>query len=171
MKTALSFWLFLAGRAAAYLLFGAAVGALGRLVTANLMFRTRILPLLFFLLGALLVLYGIFRSFPRWRLCRAAGAHLEHRGYLLLAGFLAGINLCPPFLLALSYALSLGNSAESMLFFLFFFLATTVYLLPFLFSSLLARIELVRRAARLSAIVAGGWFMFLALRQWLAASG
>jgi sulfite exporter TauE/SafE len=170
-RSAASLGLFLGGRAAAYLLFGAAVGVLGRLVTATPLFQTRILPLLFFLLGTLLVLYGIFRSFPRWRLCRAAGAHLEHRGYLLLAGFLAGLNLCPPFLLALSFALSLGNIGECVLFFLVFFIATTVYLLPFLFTSLLARIELVRQAARLSAIVSGGWFVFLALRQWLAVSG
>ena len=35
---------------------------------------------------------------------------------LLLAGFLAGINICPPFLLGLSYAMSIGDVGRSVLF-------------------------------------------------------
>ena len=88
---------------------------------------------------------------------------------MLLAGFLAGINICPPFLLALSYALSLAQIGRAVLFFLFFYLATSVFLLPFLLSPLVARFELMRKAARVVAVVAGLWFVYTAVRTLVAA--
>lgn len=170
-KTALSLALFLSGRLAAYLLFGTLVGLLGRLVTDISLFRTLILPLLFLLLGVLLVLYGVFKNLPTWRLCLIAGACFEKRELLFLFGFLAGLNLCPPFLLALSFAVSLAQIWKSLLFFLFFFLATSVFLLPFLLSSLLSRFNTVRRAARIVAVISGAWFVYLALSCWLTGAG
>jgi hypothetical protein len=41
--------------------------------------------------------------------------------------------------------------------------------LPFLLSPLVARFELMRKAARLVAVVAGLWFVYLAARTLVAA--
>jgi len=166
-KTALSIGFFLSGRLSAYLLFGLLTGFVGRYLTQTPMFLSVILPLLFLILGAVLVLYGIFQNFPQWRICQVAGIYFEKNGFLFWIGFLAGVNLCPPFLLALSYTLSIGQIAKSLVFFLFFFLATSIFLLPFLFSSLVSRFDLVRKGARITAIVAGAWFIFLGARRLL----
>ena len=165
--SSVSLGLFMGGRLLAYLLFAALTGLAGRLTTGVYWLQSVLLPLLFLILGAALMLYGVFKNLPRWpAFCSLAG-RLERRGTLFLFGFLAGLNLCPPFLLALSYTLTLGRIDQSLLFFLFFFLATSVFLLPFLLSSLLARFGPVRSAARITAVGAGGWFVYLALRTWL----
>jgi hypothetical protein len=123
-----------------------------------------VLPVLYMALGGLLLLYGVLPALPRWRACLLGSRFVQHRAFFLAAGMLAGFNICPPFLLALSNAVALGRWLDGMVFFLFFFLATSLYVLPFVFSPLLSRISFVRQAARLAAVVAGGWFVFLGAR-------
>jgi sulfite exporter TauE/SafE len=163
-RAAQSLGLFLAGRLIAYLIFGLLSGLLGQRVQRIALIHRYVLPALFLLLGLTMVLYGISPNLPRWTLCRWSQRLLADRRFMLLAGFLAGINICPPFLLALSYALSLGRIGHAVLFFLFFSLSTSVFLLPFLLSPLVARFELMRKAARLVAVAAGLWFVYTALR-------
>ena len=116
------------------------------------------------LLGTLLALYGLGAHLPRWRFCRWTGRLLEDRRFLLAAGFLAGINVCPPFLLAMSYTMGLGAAGPAVLFFAVFFLATSLYLLPLLLAAPLARFEVVRTAARIAAVASGIWFFYLGIR-------
>ncbi len=164
-KTALSLGLFLLGRLIAYILFGALVGLLGRYMKGLPFFQRIIIPALYLLLGCLMILYGVIQNFPRLRLCDIGSKYFQKQGFLFVAGFLAGINLCPPFLLALSYTLGLGEIGRGVLFFFFFFLATSVYILPFLFSSFISRFNTVRSAARFTAIISGAWFIYLALKK------
>jgi sulfite exporter TauE/SafE len=164
-RTASSLALFLAGRLAAYLLFGVLAGLAGPRLLNSPAFQAWVLPILFLAIGALLVLYGAVTGLPRLRICALGSPFFSDRRFLLLLGFLAGVNLCPPFLLAIGYALELGGIAESVLFFLFFFMATSLFLLPFLLSWLLARFQSVRAAARIAAIIAGLWFAYLGLRR------
>lgn len=166
-ESAAALGLFLAGRLVAYLAFGLAFGALGGAIGRVWMVKARFLPILYLLLGLLMVAYGIVRSFPHVGFCRYLDARAGSRWYLLLLGFLAGINLCPPFLLAVTAALEAGGAVPGMLFFLVFFLATSVYLLPLLFAGMAGRFESVRFAARVAAFVAGGWFIYLAVRTLL----
>jgi hypothetical protein len=156
--------LFLGGRLIAYLAFGLLTGLLGQQATQLSVIHRYVLPALFLLLGAAMVFYGISPNLPHWTLCRWSQRLLADRRFMLLAGFLAGINICPPFLLALSYALSLGQIGRAVLFFLFFYLATSIFLLPFLLSPLLTRFEIMRRAARFVAMVSGLWFLTIAVR-------
>lgn len=162
-KTAISLALFLLGRLTAYIIFGSLVGSLGRYVKGFPLFQRIIIPSLFLLLGLLMILYGTIQNFPRWRLCNISAGYFQKQGFLFIAGFLAGINLCPPFLLALSYTLSLGEIGRGVIFFIFFFLATSVYLLPFLFCPLISRFSSVRTAARFTAVISGAWFVYLAV--------
>jgi len=164
-KTAISLALFLLGRLAAYIIFGSLVGSLGRSVKGFPLFQRIIIPALFLLLGLLMILYGTIQNFPRWRLCNISAGYFQKQGFLFIAGVLAGINLCPPFLLALSYTLSLGEIGRGVLFFIFFFLATSVYFLPFLFSPLISRFSNVRTAARFTAVISGAWFIYLAVEK------
>ena len=164
-KTALSLGLFLLGRLIAYIFFGALVGFLGRYMKGFPLFKRIIIPALYLVLGCLMILYGMIQNFPRWRLCDIGTRYFQKQNFLFVAGFLAGINLCPPFLLALSYTLGLGQIGKAVLFFIFFFLATSVYVLPFLFSALISRFNSVRAAARFTAIIAGAWFIYLVVKK------
>jgi sulfite exporter TauE/SafE len=50
--------------------------------------------------------------------------------YPLVLGILTGLNLCPPFILAVVRAIKIGDLARNILFFIMFFLGTSIYLLP-----------------------------------------
>ena len=161
---AASLALFLGGKLAAYLLVGLLAGLLGRSARRVAAIQTVILPSLVILLGVLLALYGLGVHLPRWGFCRWSGRLLEDRRFLFAAGFLAGVNICPPFLLAISYTVGLGAVGPAVLFFLVFYLATSVYVLPFLLAPLGTRFEAVWKAARIAAVASGLWFIYLGIK-------
>jgi sulfite exporter TauE/SafE len=166
-ESAASLGLFLVGRLVAYLLFGLAFGALGGVISRVWLVKARLLPALYLLLGLMMIVYGIVQSFPHVGFCRFLDARAQSRWYLLVLGFLAGINLCPPFLLAVTAALDAGGALPGMFFFFIFFLATSIYMLPLLFAGVVARFGAVRFAARVVSVLAGGWFIYLAARTLL----
>jgi sulfite exporter TauE/SafE len=156
--------LFLLGRLAAYLLVGLVTGLLGGLLTRLWAVKAVVLPVLYVLLGVLMIVYAVAQSFPDLGLCRRLNPKLESNWYLLLLGFVAGVNLCPPFVLALAAALDAGGVLHSVVFFLVFFLATSVYLVPLVFAGGVTHLRVVRILARVMAVVAGLYFIWLAAR-------
>ena len=164
-QSARSLSLFLLGRLSAYLIVGFLVGVLGQRFQGSLFLTTGMIPVVYSLMGIVMILYGVLPSLPKWRLCLTGKRFFHGRRFLLLLGFFAGIQICPPFILALSNGLSLGSVIGSVCFFLLFFLSTSVYFLPFLASNLMSRFGNVRFAARVTSIFAGGWFIYLALRS------
>jgi sulfite exporter TauE/SafE len=154
--------LFLAGRLVAYLLFGLVFGGLGGALSRIWGIKTILLPLVYAILGVMMILYAVVQSFPHLGLCRAVSPRIQSWWYLVLVGFLAGINLCPPFLLAVTTVVDIGGAWRGALFFLVFFLATSVYLLPLFFAGLVNRFAAVRFAGRIAAVLAGGYFIYLA---------
>lgn len=98
---------FLGGRLMGYLLFGFLAWEAGRLASAAGAHRGLAFGVTYVLLAVLLLLYGVFRSAPacagelpgirarlaRWPAALPAGL-----------GFLTGINICPPFLVAFAGA-------------------------------------------------------------------
>ena len=74
------------------------------------------------------------------------------------------MNLCPPFVMALAAAMDAGGVLRSVVFFLVFFLATSIYLVPLLFAGGVTHFRVVRVAARVMAVVAGLYFIGLAAR-------
>ncbi|MBN2120295.1 MAG: sulfite exporter TauE/SafE family protein [Candidatus Omnitrophica bacterium] len=161
----ISVGLFTLGRFLAYCLFGLSLGLIGYHTKKALFFQTRIVPALFITLGVIMILYGLARNLPNLKLCPIKEDYLQKPRHLLIIGFLTGVNLCPPFLLATSYVLSVGEIEKSLIFFIFFFFATSVFILPFLFSGFLARFENVKSAARITSIITGIWFICIAIRR------
>ena len=147
----LGVWLqVLGGRLAGYLLFGALAGWLGeRLGTAGFQ-RASAVALMAMALILLLYAVGLLRS--GHAACAAAG---RGRSAPALLGFLMGVNVCPPFLLSLAYVVTLHDTLKGVVYFLVFFLATSIYLLPLLFAGLLGRMKEFRLAARLAAVAVG----------------
>lgn len=56
-------------------------------------------------LGSLLILYAATKGWPHLSICRRVSGHCFR--FPVIFGFLTGINICPPFLLAISYAFGL----------------------------------------------------------------
>lgn len=156
----ISLSLFMLGRLFAYLLFGIIFGLIGQSASSIKIFHSTLVPIAYLVLGILMVIYGLITSLPQWDLCRVLGKHFQHPRTNLVFGFLTGINICPPFLLAITTAADLAGPWRGLVFFFFFFLATTVYLLPFLFSSLVNRFRDLRVAAKIVAMLAGLWFIY-----------
>lgn len=156
--------LFLGGRLVAYLLFGIVFGLLGAVIAPVWQAKAWLLPAVYALLGLLMIAYGLVLSMPHIGLCRLLAPRVQSSWYLVALGFLAGLNLCPPFLLAVTTVIDVGGALRGMLFFFVFFLATSVYLVPLLFSGFAARLPAVRVAARAASVVAGAYFLFLGIR-------
>jgi sulfite exporter TauE/SafE len=77
----------------------------------------------------------------------------------VVMGFLMGVNICPPFLLSLAYVVSLADILQSVLYFVIFFFASSIYFLPMIFIGMLAKIKELQKAARVSGIMAACVFM------------
>ncbi|GAB6275149.1 MAG: hypothetical protein STSR0004_20140 [Peptococcaceae bacterium] len=144
----------LLGRLAAYLIIGAAAGSLGgrlegpffRTVTGA---STVIISILFFF-------YVLTRWRPHLSTCRWASERSFR--FPVAFGFLTGINICPPFLLAISYALSAGSVSTGMLFFGGFFIGTSVFLVLLLPLGCLGKWPDLRLIALMAALLSGAFF-------------
>jgi sulfite exporter TauE/SafE len=163
--SAIRLGVFLLGRLIAYLGFGVFAGWLGRALDNYRLFQAVIVPAVYLLLGMLLIGYGItsFNPFARFQICRMVKPGVNSVWFMLVLGLLAGATPCPPFLLALTVVADTAGVLNGLLFFIIFFLATTVYFLPLFFAGILARFEAVRTAARLLAIITGFYFTLYTL--------
>lgn len=149
---------FLAGRLAAYALVGVVAGLAGRFMDGFHGIPTLAISAVYMVTGILMAAQGLVESFPHARACAAMSRRLRSPAYMLFLGFLTGVNICPPFVLAFSAAVDLGGVAKSVLFFLIFFCSTSIYMTPFLFSGFASRMVAVRKAARIVSVAVGGYF-------------
>jgi hypothetical protein len=85
------------------------------------------------------------------------------RSGALALGFLTGINLCPPFLVAGLRAAQLEHLSAALLFFICFFVGTAVWFLPFLSMGLVQRTPAVVIVARMVAVMLACWYGFSGL--------
>lgn len=152
---------FLLGRFLAYLLFGAAVGWIGGWLAPHL--TQRVASLALGATAALMLLYALVNSLPHWTLCAWTLRRLPMVRMPVLLGFLIGINVCPPFLVAVARLLQVGGVTSGMVFFLGFFAGTSLYALPLLGVSPLTRVPRFQRIGTLSALLVGSWFLLSAL--------
>ncbi|MBI3088462.1 MAG: sulfite exporter TauE/SafE family protein [Candidatus Omnitrophica bacterium] len=153
---------FLLGRFLAYLLFGAGVGWIGGWLKPHLTQQAASLAL--GATAALMLLYALVKSLPHWTLCAWALRRLPMVRMPVALGFLIGINICPPFLVAVARLLQVGGLTSGAVFFLGFFAGTSLYTLPLLGVSPLTRVPRFQRIGTLSAVLVGGYYLAVALR-------
>lgn len=147
---------FVLGRLVGYLSFGAIAGYLGeRLAGVNFELFTLIALAL---LSILLILHalGIWQG-SRYSCCGFINKH--ERSIPFFMGMLMGVNACPPFLLSLTYVLTLQSVIKGIVYFFMFFVGTTVYFVPVFFLGYLNRIKEFQLVGRISAIVVGLVFL------------
>jgi len=166
---------FLGARLLGYLLFAAVAWELGTLLSLPPTVRTVVYGSVHLLLAAALLWHAIrlghrhaaaapelvtIGARRHWRLPHSAAVF----------GFLTGISLCPPFVVAGVRAASLGSLAAAVSFFAFFFVGTSIWFVPFAGISFIRRDEAVATVARMAMVIIACYYaligiMFLAGRQ------
>jgi sulfite exporter TauE/SafE len=148
---------FLGGRLIAYLLFGILVGFLGQRLGV---FSHRLGTVAWIFLALLLLGYGLGMKLVHLSFCRVAYKFTRLPIFPFILGALTGLNLCPPFLLAITY--SLEQSAVplfAVLFFFSFFVATTLFILPVALIRYAPQTDLLVKLSRVAAVVVGTVFL------------
>jgi len=151
---------FLLGRLFAYLLFGAMAGWIGEVLRPHL--TQHVTSLALAVTAGIMLLYALVKSVPHWKICAWTLAGLPAIRLPLVLGFLIGINVCPPFLVAVARLLQVGEVARGIVFFAGFFAGTSLYTLPLLGVSPLTRQVRFQRIGALSAVLVGSYFLLTA---------
>jgi hypothetical protein len=158
---------FLGGRLTGYLVFALLAWEAGKWIRSaprgNILFAA-----IYVVLACILVLYGFS---PRGGVCAAAGFGGRFASYTTrcpgalpgLMGLLTGLTLCPPFVAAVAGAANQPSLFSTLLYFSAFFVATSLYVVPFPFAGLLGRQEAMRTIGRLAAGVMGCYFFYKSL--------
>ncbi|MFA6028473.1 MAG: sulfite exporter TauE/SafE family protein [Elusimicrobiota bacterium] len=146
---------FLGGRLAAYLLFGAAAGALGAAALQRL--PAALVGGAILASGLLLLAVFAVETFPQASLCAWALRRPVLRRAPFLLGFAVGINLCPPFVAGFLRAAGSGGAGSGALYFLSFFAGTSLFLLPFVAAVPMSAVERLRAVGRLACGLSGLW--------------
>ena len=162
---------FLCGRLFGYLLFAVAAFGAGA-VLMRLGVQGLVVGAAYIVLGAVLGWYG-FRSAPDVCPMQALGgvrARMRRaEAWLpLVLGFLTGLNLCPPFVLAFTAAADVHSLLGSLSFFFMFFVVTSLYVLPIPVLGAVNRSQRVRIVSRLAAGVVAVYYIYLGIIKTVA---
>jgi len=144
---------FMLGRLAGYLLFGLTFGYLGEKLNFGIISVFSALSLALLSLFIILYSFIFFKTKITALACRYLKLKLIKPPFLI--GFLTGINVCPPFLLSLNYIFILGDVFKGLIYFFFFFLATSLYFIPLIFLGKLSYVNEFQKLARLTMLVVG----------------
>lgn len=163
-----NFWVltkFISGRFLGYVAFGAIFGYLGARINNTILNFILIVALI--LLSVILILHALGLMKPhRPAFCRKIKKY--NPKIPLLMGFLMGVNICPPFLMSLTYVFTLHSATKGLIYFLMFFLGTTLYFIPLFFLGFLNKMKEFQLVGRVSALAVGILFFAYGFYQILA---
>jgi len=148
-----------AGRFISYAVVGAVAGLLGS--QAEFLGKGLLTATAYGLFSVFLLITA-FRTHRSDHLCRT-GRWAAVIDRPLILGILTGINICPPFLLALTKAVSGSGPIAGIVLFGAFFVGTSIFLIPLSVFGVLGDQRLFRSVARCGAIVVSLWFLILAV--------
>ena len=158
---------FLLGRLAGYVLFALAAWLIGFGLLPSNPWRGLVFGLAYMILSVLLVAYG-FLNLKSWCAGRTVPGLLGRLSVSaailpLALGFLTGVNVCPPFLIALTRAADANSALDSVRFFVIFFLGTAVYFVPLPLLGVLRSVRVLRTVGRLAAGIIGIYYFYVGL--------
>jgi sulfite exporter TauE/SafE len=156
---------FLLGRFIAYTATGLLIGFLGERASATPVFGAArfeiFIGISYIILSALLIFNAIYNRTKKDS-CRFN--KLKKFSYFpVLLGIFTGINICPPFIAAITKSFETKSMTLGALFFMLFFAATSVFILPLIFSGLLKRIDEIKIISRFVSVLAGIYIGFQGL--------
>ncbi|MBN2190616.1 MAG: 4Fe-4S binding protein [Candidatus Aureabacteria bacterium] len=150
------FALFSLGRFAAYMLFGTLTVLTGYYISAFPL--SQMLKGILLMAAAAAVLFLIHSGNSSHKACIREDTPRGIYYTPLLLGFLAGINLCPPFVLLITAVLRLSSPTYGIIMFISFFTATTLVLLPCIFGIYLFKIRFLSGAIRTISVLIAIYF-------------
>lgn len=156
---------FLLGRLMAYLMVGMLSGIAGMTLMHQFLHKPVFIGSLFVLLGLNMLFYGFFRY---KELCLGHSPRRVHhciqtkgiRFLPFISGMLTGLNICPPFLLAVAAATETGRWTGGIVFFLFFFMGTLLFFVPLPFLGFFRKNQIVRLIGKFASLVAGFYYFY-----------
>lgn len=153
--------MYFLGRLSGYVLTGALLGAAGAFALSYLdpQYIHFTEGILYTAVGLLMIISGVMYEFPQWKFCKTGRKIYQPEKSGLIVGFLSGIHLCPPFFVAASRVFGNTGALSGALYFLAFYLGTSVFLLPLFGAHLINKnLETVRTVSRMTLIVLGIYF-------------
>ena len=160
---------FLLGRLVGYVLVGLIAGWAGSVVNLSAKPFMVFIGILYVLLAGSLLVYGFRRTQSQHCVKQAAWFRSGRVGRfvpnLLVSAFglISGLNLCPPFLLAITESIRTGSVSSSLFFFVMFFVGTSLYFLPVPLISLFSKSSFVQLVARMGLMLVGAYYIFVGL--------
>jgi sulfite exporter TauE/SafE len=160
---------FLWARLLGYLLFAAVAWEVGTLVSMLPASRLLLMGLVNISLAGVLLWYAYSArrvcspSCSSSKLVQIGGTKDRRVTGAAVLGFLTGFSLCPPFVAAGVRAAGLGSIAQALFFFLCFFVGTSVWFVPFLGISCIARNQAVVIVARMAMALIALYYLFLGI--------
>ncbi len=123
---------FILGRLIGYIIFAILTWLVSLLIIGQFKENNVLFGIAYIILAGVVIVY-VFRKKPA--VCAAESAlgkanPQKIRFFPMILGLLTGLNLCPPFIMALVRAITVGDLARHIIFFIQFFIGTTIYLLP-----------------------------------------
>jgi sulfite exporter TauE/SafE len=163
--------IFLAGRLAGYISFAIVAWSIGSAIPSSWTGRPWVYGIVELALAAAMLVYAAGWPHPRCRLVDPIENLVQigpkpqrpPSGALAL-GFLTGINLCPPFLVAAVRAAQFQNLGSSVLFFTSFFVATAIWFTPLLALSWIRRSPALVTVARMTSLLLVAWYALSGIR-------
>ncbi len=149
--------LFLLGRLAGYSLVGITVGVLGTFFLNGVSATVWGVVRLF--MGMLMILFGMTVDGAGMKWCPDRWKGRKSLLFSASLGLLTGLNLCPPFGVAIAGAAATASVAKALYYFWAFFAGTAIYFAPFVLMSPIARKEAFRQVARICLFLAGTWLV------------
>lgn len=153
---------FMGGRLLAYLIFGATAGWLGIYLEGRL--DVRLLAVLTLVLALWLIGNALGALRPGTPLCGPLHRRAS-RTFPFFAGFVLGINVCPPFLMGMSQAMGMRSVWQPVLFFFGFYLGSSAWMMPLALTGPLVRKPLVTRIGTIIALLVGLWYLVRAIAE------
>jgi sulfite exporter TauE/SafE len=156
------------GRLAGYLIFAVIAWTAGTAATKNITNEKVVIAGIYIVLSVLMIFYGFKRSVGKCVAKKASGwlgkLNINNQTmFVVILGLLTGLNLCPPFLIAFTEGTQAGTILGSILYFMAFFVGTSVYILPMAVLGLGSRVEALRYVGRLASGVMGIYYLYLGI--------
>ena len=150
-------WEFSLGRLLGYLIFGVIIGYLGQKINNTWIHAGALIITLW--MGIIMILFSLNKIDRRY--CLMSPWKRIKTAFLI--GFLTGVNICPPFLGSLAYVFNLRDALKAAIYFLAFFVGTSVYLLPATFLGFTSKFKLMRQIAQFAGLGIGVYFVIKSL--------
>lgn len=149
--------LFLLGRLAGYSLVGIVIGILGTFFLTGI--SAPVWGVVRITMGILMIVFGMTVDGTGMKWCPAQWRGRKSLLFSAALGLLTGLNLCPPFGVAITGAAATASVAKAVYYFWAFFAGTAIYFVPFVLISPIARKDAFRQVARICLFLAGIWLI------------